>query len=484
MKNRCVLIIWLPSVAAAISQGPVYLSPNEWNMNESGAIHRTSYALTIPSSGPCEGGEVVTGNTILYMKKLEKKAKPKHPSAVAPPNESFDLEQSQTVPPVVAEEFLVRLAHELRNSLAPIRSAVDLLHLRTLDPPLRSAITMIDRQTNHLGRIVDDLIDISQISDNTFALHRAISISIRSAIDLGIAAARAEIEAMEQTLFVDMPAEAAYMEGDSERIGQVIGDLLRNACRFTERGGRIWLSISYTNTEATIIIRDSGEGMSPEKLRGIFRMHAGGDSSLDSRVEGLGVSLHRAERIVGLHGGSIIAESPGLGKGSTFTILLPIHQKPPARNDSEKAYEDDAHAPLRVLVVDDNEDAAQGMGKIVGRLGHDVRTAYDGEEALELVELFRPNVVLLDIGMRGMNGYEVANHIRRHPWGGDVLLAATTGWGQEVDRTASRDSGFDYHLTKPIEVSTLTELLRAGARRMRIESMITESRLPSEQGPI
>ncbi len=418
------------------------------------------------------------------MKKLEKKSKTDHLSAVVPPDGGVDLVRPELARAVVTEEFLVRLAHELRNSLAPIRSAVDLLHLRTLEPPLRSAITMIDRQTNHLGRIVDDLIDISQISDNTFALHRAASVSIRSAVDLGIATARAEIEALEQTLFVDMPAEAAYIEGDSERIGQVIGDLLRNASCFTERGGRIWLSISYTTTEATIIIRDSGEGMSPEKLHGIFRMHADVGNVLDSRVEGLGISLHRAERIIRLHGGSIMAESPGLGKGSTFTIRLPIHQKPPIGNDSEEAYEQDAHTPLRVLVVDDNEDAAQGMGKIVGRLGHDVRTVYDGQEALETVEFFRPNVVLLDIGMRGMNGYEVANHIRRHPWGGDILLAATTGWGQEVDRTASRDSGFDYHLTKPIEVTTLTELLRAGARRMRIESMIAESRLPSEQGPI
>jgi signal transduction histidine kinase/DNA-binding response OmpR family regulator len=357
-------------------------------------------------------------------------------------------------------EFLAMLAHELRNPLAPIRNACQILRVVAPDQPeLTTARDMIDRQVQHLVRLVDDLLDISRITRGKIQL-RPEPVEVAAVVARAVEVSRPLIEARKHQLTVREPSERLWVRADPLRLAQVLANLLNNAAKYTEEGGRIWLSAQRDGRHVAFRVRDTGIGIPAEMLPNIFDLFTQVDRSIDRSEGGLGIGLTLVKRLVEMHGGSVRAYSAGPGKGSEFLVRLPALAEPPS--DAATEYDDKQSTGLasrRVLLVDDNVDAAESLATLLRLQGHDVRLAHDGVTALKTAESFQPEVVLLDIGLPGMDGYEVAERLRREVKLSDALLAALTGYGRDDDRRRSRAAGIDIHLVKPVDLAALQAML-------------------------
>jgi PAS domain S-box-containing protein len=360
-------------------------------------------------------------------------------------------------------EFLATLAHELRNPLAPIVNALAILQLRSEPAPdVRWAVEVIDRQMRQMTRLIDDLLDVARITRNRLELHRErveLSVVLRTAIETS----RPLIEASGHQFAVTAPTEIIYLDADLTRLAQVISNLLDNAAKYTERGGRIWLRSERQGSDIVVCVRDTGIGIPREMQPHIFEMFTHVDRAVDRSKGGLGIGLTLVRRLVEMHGGSIAVQSDGPGAGSAFTVRLPAVVEPAVAQPEIPRSADGrlAHSSLRILVVDDNRDAAASLGMLLRIMGIETRTAVDGVDAMTVASGFRPNVILLDIGLPKLSGYEVAKRIRRERWAQEIALVAVTGWGQEADRDRSKSAGFDHHLVKPVDPAALIQLLDA-----------------------
>jgi PAS domain S-box-containing protein len=359
------------------------------------------------------------------------------------------------------DEFLAILAHELRNPLAPIRGAVQLLRLLGSSVPDKGlAIEVIDRQVDTLARLVDDLLDVSRFTRGKIAVRKEL-LEISSAIQRAIDTTLPLIHARGQTLSVSLSNEPLYVEGDTTRIEQVFCNLLNNAAKFMDTGGRIEVSCRRVVGQAAIHIRDHGRGLATETIPRLFEPFYQVEQGLARSEGGLGLGLALARQLVELHGGGIEAHSEGLGLGTEFVVRLPLAQ--PATSSRSllevRASSTAANGGLRILIVDDSPDAVTTMKLLLEVRGHETRTASNGPEALSIFPEFRPQVILLDIGLPGMDGYEIAKRVRKTEPGEHTKIIATTGYGRDEDRLRATEAGFDYHLTKPVNFKTLEELL-------------------------
>jgi signal transduction histidine kinase len=360
------------------------------------------------------------------------------------------------------DEFLAVLAHELRNPLAPVRSAVEILNREdAADADRRGARCVIDRQTRQMARLVDDLLDVSRITRGRIELRKE-RVDLAAVVQSAIETSLPLIETSGHRLTVTLPSGPAPLEADPTRVAQVISNLLNNAAKYTAQGGQVSLSAGREGDEAVVRVRDSGIGIPRPMLSRIFEMFVQADSSLERAHGGLGIGLALARRLIEMHGGTLEAFSAGPGLGSEFVARLPLAEAMP--KPLEEAERGDGATAARgsrrrVLVVDDNADAADSLGVLLEMMGHEVRTAYDGVEAVAKTAEFAPDVVLLDIGLPRMNGYEAARRIRQQPSGRAMRLVALTGWGQDEDKRRSREAGFDVHVTKPLDPALLERLL-------------------------
>jgi signal transduction histidine kinase/DNA-binding response OmpR family regulator len=357
-------------------------------------------------------------------------------------------------------EFLAMLAHELRNPLAPIRNACQILRLAAPDQPdLRSAADMIDRQVQHLARLVDDLIDIARITQGKIQLQTE-AVDVATVVQRAVDSVQPIMEARTQELSLNLPPTPLWVNADPVRLAQVLGNLLNNAAKYTQEGGRIWLAATCEGGQAVFRIRDNGVGIPADMLAGIFELFTQVDRSLDRSQGGLGIGLTLVKRLVELHGGTVTAFSAGADQGSEFVVRLPALAATPADLASNRAGGKPTPAPARrVLIVDDHVDAANSLATLLRLHGHEVHLAHHGRTALEAATKFRPEVVLLDIGLPEMDGYEVARRLRQEMGLKDVAIAALTGYGQDEDRRRSQVAGIDVHLVKPVNLETLYKLL-------------------------
>jgi PAS domain S-box-containing protein len=366
------------------------------------------------------------------------------------------LEQSERK----MNEFLAMLGHELRNPLAPIRNALDLMRIQSNgDSRLEWARSVIDRQLTQLTRLVDDLLDIGRISSGKIVLHRE-PIEINAAVQRAVEASRPLADASKHTLDVRFSREPLAVDGDLTRLSQAVLNLLTNAIKYTPPGGRIEVDVEREDALAVVRVKDSGIGMSAELIPQVFDLFVQGERSLDRSEGGLGIGLTLVKRLVSLHGGIVSVHSDGPGHGSEFCISLPaLAQSAAPRQTEPAAAAAPAHRRSRVLIVDDNRDSADTLAALLEAWGHDVRTLYDGPSAITAAAEFQPKVVLLDIGLPKMNGYEVAAQLRKTAKGRSLILVAFTGYGQDEDRRRVREAGFDYHLVKPLEPIELEKIL-------------------------
>jgi PAS domain S-box-containing protein len=358
------------------------------------------------------------------------------------------------------DEFLAMLAHELRNPLAPIRNSLNILRLSSRhDPAVEQVGEMMERQVNHMVRLVDDLLEVSRITRGKIELRKE-PIEVAAVVRTAVETSRPLIEAAGHQLAVSLPPAPITLDGDPVRLAQVISNLLNNAAKYTESGGQIWLTVRREAGGIAISVRDNGTGIPPDMLPKIFELFMQVDRNLERAQGGLGIGLTLVKSLVELHGGSVTAASDGPGQGSEFVVHLPLASaSAPALPAVEKERPASVLPRRQVLVVDDNRDAAQSLGMLLSVLGADVKVAFSGPEALKAIAAHRPDVVLLDIGMPGMDGHEVARQIRLQAELAQVTLIALTGWGQEEDRRKSESAGFDFHLTKPADMSALQALL-------------------------
>jgi PAS domain S-box-containing protein len=358
------------------------------------------------------------------------------------------------------DEFLAMLAHELRNPLAPIRNALHIMKMADKNgEAAEQARQMTERQVQHLVRLVDDLLDVSRVMRGRVELRKE-PVELGVIIAHAVETAQPILDAQGQELVLSVPSESLRLEADPTRLAQVIGNLLNNAAKFSYRAGRVWLTAEREHDEAVVRVRDEGAGISPALLPHLFDLFVQGNLSLERSQGGLGIGLTIVRKLVELHGGKVTARSEGPGKGSEFVVRLPMLQgaaKPldagPRRDLVPQAMS------RRVLIVDDNVDATQSMAVLLQLWGYEVRVAHSGQDALPKAEAFQPEVVLLDIGLPGMNGYEVAQRLRAQPRFDKTILIAVTGYGQEGDRRRSKDAGFNHHLTKPVDPDALQRLL-------------------------
>lgn len=357
-------------------------------------------------------------------------------------------------------EFLAMLAHELRNPLAPIRNAVTILQLEPSPSPMvRSSRDMIDRQLSHMTRLVDDLLDVGRLTTGKIRF-KAEQVAYAQVVARSVEAVRPLMDARRHRLTVDMPDSGLRVQGDATRLAQVLQNLLTNAAKYTPEGGQIELKVWQEGSQLHTSVRDNGVGLSPQALTHIFELFSQGDAQTAARESGLGIGLTLARSLVEMHGGALSAASSGPGQGSTFSFFLP-HAGTAGHGDASPA----APAPL-VLVVDDNRDAANSLAEILRLMEFQVRVAYDGPTAIELARECLPRLIVLDIGMPDMSGYEVLAALRALPGGGSVTAAALTGFGTDEDKGRALAAGFDVHLTKPLDFAALQDFLHtAGVLR-------------------
>jgi PAS domain S-box-containing protein len=358
------------------------------------------------------------------------------------------------------DEFLATLAHELRNPLAPIRNALHIMRLRANDPPtVEQARLIMERQLGQMVRLVDDLLDVGRITRGKLDLRKE-RVELASVVKNAVDTTRPLIEAAGHELSVSLPSQPIHLDADPVRLAQVLANLLNNAAKYMDRGGRIWLSAQRSEREVVLSVRDAGIGISASALSTIFDMFTQIEESLEKSRGGLGIGLTLAKQLIELHGGAIEARSEGPGKGAEFIVRLPavpVLSAVATPSDEELAHE--IPVRFRILVADDNLDAAESLGMMLRLMGHDVRTVRDGLQAVEEAAAFRPDLALLDIGMPGLSGYDVARRIREQRWGQEIVLIALTGWGQEEDKRKALQAGFDQHFTKPVSPNELARMI-------------------------
>jgi signal transduction histidine kinase len=378
-------------------------------------------------------------------------------------NERKRIEQALKEADRHKDEFLAMLAHELRNPLAPIRNAVEIMRRSALsDPQLIWSRDVIERQVKHLSRLVDDLLDVSRITRGNINLNRE-PVACTLIVSRAIETIQPLLTEQRHELILELHDEGLEVEGDLTRLTQVLGNLLNNAAKYTDPGGRINLSLRRAEREVEISVRDTGIGIPPELLPRLFNLFTQVDAAAHRSQGGLGIGLALVRQLVEMHGGRVSAHSDGANRGSEFVIRLPLRETLPreAVNGSMGLGPSVAEARRghRILLADDNRDALDSLATLLQCDGHEVHTAADGAEALALAAVCRPDVMLLDIGMPKLDGYEVARRVRAEPWGKGTVLIALTGWGQDEDRRRSREVGFDNHLVKPLDPDKLSAML-------------------------
>lgn len=437
----------------------VYESEIRLRLDQALAGETVQYELTLP---PLAGKEESRHFAITYTPLREEDAVESVVVSV------IDVSNRKRVEDVLRDadrrkdEFLAILAHELRNPLAPIRNALSLLHAAGEDREVfHTATDMIRRQLTQLVRLIDDLLDVSRISRGKLELRKE-RVELNSILDQAVEIARPATEMAHLQLTKALPVESVFLQADPVRLTQVISNLLNNACKFTGEGGRIEVSAERRGADVVVSVKDTGIGIPPDKLESIFEMFSQVDRPVGRHEGGLGIGLTLVRRLVEMHEGTIEARSEGLGKGSEFVVRLPIaveakSVKPPVE---APAAVDGVPGKRKMLVVDDNHDSAKSLAMLLRLAGNDVQMAFDGEEAVECAARIRPEVILLDIGLPKLNGYDACRRIREQPWGKDLVIIALTGWGQAEDRRKSSEAGFDRHLVKPVEHGTLTVMLK------------------------
>ena len=358
------------------------------------------------------------------------------------------------------DEFLAMLAHELRNPLAPMRNALEIVRLSADDPAIVGNVRgMMERQVDHMVRLTDDLLDVSRITRNRLELRRK-PVDLADVVHRAMESTDPLLKERRHTVTLALPTKPLVVDADESRLAQVLYNLLGNAAKYTQPGGRIHVRALRDGADAVITVTDNGIGIAHENLQSVFEMFTQVDGSLERSQGGLGIGLTLSRRIVELHGGSLDASSDGRDRGSTLTVRLRAADAAPA--DAPAAPRTFALPKgRRVLIADDNRDSADTLASMLQMVGHDVRVCYDGVNALTQAELFRPDVMLLDIGMPMLNGLELAARVRERPWGSRMRLIALTGWGQPEDIKRSERAGFDHHLVKPVELARLQELIGA-----------------------
>ena len=360
-------------------------------------------------------------------------------------------------------EFLAMLAHELRNPLAPIRNAIDLMRRTSPDDPAQEwSRGVIDRQVTQLTRLVDDLLDVGRITSGKIVLKKE-PVELNAAVRHAVESCHAALAARSQTLDVQCTTEPLVIDSDPTRLSQIVLNLLNNAIKYTPEQGRIEVSVARDGDWAVLRIKDTGIGMPPELLPKAFDLFVQGERSLARTEGGLGIGLTVVRQLVALHGGTVVARSEGANKGSEFIVLLPTAAPKQAMSESAT---NDARASAqrtkrRVLVVDDNRDSAQMLAALLTTLGHDARVVYDGASAITTAAEYRPDIVFVDIGLPGINGYEVARRIRASAHPQRITLIAFTGYGQDEDRRLARDAGFEHHIVKPVDPATLERIIES-----------------------
>jgi signal transduction histidine kinase/CheY-like chemotaxis protein len=357
------------------------------------------------------------------------------------------------------DEFIATLSHELRNPLAPIRAAAKIIASPKAAPAqLRQAQQIVERQVNQMALLLDDLLDIARVTQGKLQLKKE-TLSLITAVDAAVEAVRPTLDGKHQQLEVSLPTEAILLDADRLRLSQVISNLLMNAAKYSDPGSRIALQCTVQHDTLALSVRDNGIGIAPESIGRIFEMFSQVDGVAGRSDGGLGIGLALVKGIVELHGGSVEAHSRGLGSGSEFTVRLPLATRATAASVTVI----DAGRPpptgLRILVADDNRDAAESLAMLLEIGGHEVRVAHLGRAALSTAQVFRPDIALLDIGMPDMSGYEVAQALRREPWAVHIRIIALTGWGQESDRRRALEAGFDHHLIKPVDPDHLAQII-------------------------
>jgi PAS domain S-box-containing protein len=359
------------------------------------------------------------------------------------------------------DDFLALLAHELRNPLAPLRNGLQVMRLASGDAEVVARMRdIMDRQLSHLVRLVDDLLDVSRISRNKMELRRS-RVLLADVVSSAVETAQPTLAAAGHELTVSLPPEPVHLDADLTRLAQVIGNLLHNSAKYTRRGGHVSITATRDGDQIVVAIQDDGVGIPAYALPNLFDMFSQVDRSIERSTGGLGIGLALVKGLVEMHGGTVEAESPGEGRGSTFTLRLPLLKDPaePSAGQPVQESQDSTGSKQRILVVDDNRDSAASLALMLQFMGNEVRTAHDGVAAIELAEHFRPQVVLMDLGMPKLNGYEATRRIREQPWGMDMAVIALTGWGQEEDRARSKEAGCAGHLVKPVSPPDLEKLL-------------------------
>jgi signal transduction histidine kinase/ActR/RegA family two-component response regulator len=361
------------------------------------------------------------------------------------------------------DDFIALLAHELRNPLAPLGNGLQVMRLAGGDVnAVARTRAMMDRQLTHMVRLVDDLLDVSRISRGKMDLRKE-RVLLADAVNAAVETARPVIEAAGHDLQVALPPGPVFLDADLTRLSQVFGNLLTNSAKYTAHGGRIRLTAERRAGEVVVAVQDNGIGIPARALESIFDMFSQVDRSIERSTGGLGIGLALVKGLVEMHDGTVTAESDGAGKGSTFTVRLPVAEARPGPRATTP--DEGQRGPgRRVLVVDDNRDGANSLAMMLRLLGDEVRTAHDGIEAVEVAGRFRPEVILMDVGMPRLNGLAATRRIRAQPWGNTITIIALTGWGQEEDRERSRNAGCDGHLVKPVNLPDLEKLLPVSAR--------------------
>ena len=359
------------------------------------------------------------------------------------------------------DEFLATLAHELRNPLAPLKNGLQIARLTSRpDSSLQRTIDMMERQLNHLVHLVNDLLDVARISSGKVVLRRE-RVVLREVLAHAVEASRASIDARGHELFLELPMEELVVKGDFDRLAQIFSNLISNAAKYTHSRGRIRVRVKRVDAHALVEVIDNGIGIPRDALDNVFDLFSQVREHQRHAEGGLGIGLSIVKSLVAHHNGTVSADSPGIGMGSTFRVRLPLLQSRASDSDSSapRPPQSSTHSRHRILVVDDNVDAAQSMANLIALHGHDVEVAHDGLEALDKTQRFCPHLVFLDIGMPGLDGVETARRLRATPAGEQLVLVALTGWGQQADRDRTSAAGFDAHVVKPIDETTLLRTL-------------------------
>jgi PAS domain S-box-containing protein len=411
-----------------------------------GTVHH-SLVSKFPIPSP-EGGEVLVGGMAIDI------------------TDRMEMESALKDADRRKDEFLATLAHELRNPLAPLRNGLQIMRLAGDDRgTIDEARSLMERQVTHMVRLIDDLMDVSRITRGKLELRRErveLAAVVRAAVDTS----RPLIHSAGHELSVTLPARPILLDADPTRLSQVFSNLLNNAAKYTEPGGDVALVVEPRGGEVVVTVRDSGVGIPPEMLPRVFDLFTQGDRSLEKSHGGLGIGLTIVKRLVEMHGGRVEARSEGHGQGSEFIVRLPValsvvHDEA-GEGDARPARPAPRH---RILVVDDSVDAASSLAMMLRLMGNEVRIAHDGLEGIAVAAAYGPDVILLDIGMPRLNGFDACRRIREQPWGQGMFIVALTGWGQEEDKRRSQEAGFDDHLVKPVEPAALEELLESVALR-------------------